>query len=63
MKICRGLYPVVALDGFQMSESADGQALFVLLTLINQGVDALGENSPRLQYYGKVALFHLLVEG
>ena len=52
---------MVALDGFQVSEAADGQPVFVVFSLIDHGVDMLGEDLPRLHDHGPLALLQLSV--
>jgi hypothetical protein len=48
LRICGRLYRVIALDGFEMNEPADGQPMLVALSLIDHRVDTLGEDFPCL---------------
>jgi hypothetical protein len=43
-----GFYRMVALDGFEVCETAYGQPLLVMLSLIDHCVNMLSENFPRL---------------
>jgi hypothetical protein len=45
VSIQRGLYRMVALNGLQVNETTDGQALLVAFSLIKHSENMLGENS------------------
>jgi hypothetical protein len=56
------LYRVVSLNGLQVRETADGQALLVVLTMIHHSVNMLSEDLSCLQKDGLITLMQLPVD-
>jgi hypothetical protein len=56
------LYRVISLNGLQVRETADGQTLPVVLTMIHHSVNMLSEYLPCLQKHGLISLMQLPID-